>query len=273
MELTPSSSGVERVALDTDLSGVPILDDGRFYVDEMDLDDMLNSGSPLDATEIEARLLEEVRTTPHVTSALAHTTLKAIAVAQVGRQLYDTSSDQEDTSYKNLGMLLSKSLASKSTLYRMDQEDAFNEATFITGCISEMTIYALAAYNNTMSQPLSGVLNGTPRPRYILPSTRSEDRGRNIYRKKRLKKRTGYDFKITYLEGEEPERLVQVKTSKSSNAYIPSIIVVPVREIAIEPKRARALPHAVAQDAMGLRNEQTKNQIKVASRRLNSMIR
>lgn len=271
LESIPTPRELQEADLGSLQNSVPVFDDGRFFVDEMDLDDMLNSGRPLDAIQTEERLLEEVRSASHISSALAHATLKAIAIAQAGRQFYETSTDEDDSSYKNLGMLLDKSLASRSSLYRLNQEDAFTEAGLLTGIVSEISVYALAAYNNTMSHPLSSQVNGA-RPRYVLPSTRSEDRGRNLTRKKSLKKRTGYDLKVTYLEGDNPERLLQVKTNRDSDGYIPSIIIVPLRRLAFNPTDLSSLPRAIATEAKGQGNSRTRREVQVASRRLNRII-
>lgn len=278
-EILPSHEGVDETSLapvtaPVDFDFGPVNNELSEY-DEMTLDQMLDQAKPEYAFALEEELIKEVKDSRHVTERLARVTLKAIALAQVARQMYDMQSETGDQTYANLGALMTKIFDSKHNLALQPGNEAHHESSLLTGVLSEATFYALAAYNSTLTNPLNGKVRGA-RPRYVLPTTRMDDLG-TITRDpdSRAIKKTGIDFTVTYLEGDDPHRYVQVKTlgtPRSQDEYIPEIVVVPIRELSSSPN-VLSLPRAITYEAGDYITENTYLQIAHASARLNELIK
>lgn len=249
--------------------------DVRFLDEENALDTMLAQGTPEQAFPLEESLLKEATSANHIPEGLARVTFKAIATAHAARQLYGAEA-ADNTTYTHLGGLLERSLQERTLLMQAGESAHKKEAAVLTGTISEIAVYALAAYDVNFDHSLTKRLRGA-NPRYVLPSTSYEDGGRiALYGSKRSTKMSGVDLKVTYLEGENPHRLVQVKTRRESlmgRAYNPNIVVVALSSLLSNPTHNPTLiPEAIINDARGDNRNNSYRRINVASQRLNRLI-
>lgn len=250
--------------------------DVRFIEEEDALDAMLASGTPEQALPLEKDLIKEATDTKYIPEGLARVTFKAIATAHAARQFYGMETGG-DTTYANLGKLLEQSLEERTRLLSVGGNEHKREAGVLTGTISEIAVYSLAAYNADFTHSLTKRLRGAD-PRYVLPSTAYEDGGKiALHGSKRSTKKSGVDLKVTYLEGENPDRLVQVKTRRESilgRTYNPNIIVVPLSSLVSNPAHNPILiPEAIVNDAQGENRNGSYRRINVASQRLNRLIK
>lgn len=250
--------------------------DARFLDEEQTLDDILER-TPKRALPIEADLMKEVENTSLVPEGLVRVAFKAVAIAHSARQYFHLEDQPTpDATYKRIGTLINSSL--QALEYYNSRYTLESEGANMTGVISEMSIYALAAYDASLSRPLTGRLEGA-RPRYVLPSTTGEDLGGiRQHGSKRAPKKTGVDFKVTYAEGEDPHRYVQVKTrarSHDKRAYDSRITVVGLNALlANHDTNPMRIPEAIAADALGAKTTKDDYRaINIASRRLNRMIK
>jgi hypothetical protein len=250
--------------------------DERYVSEEVALDSMITENMPDLAIPLAKELYEEVEGHSHVPEGLARITFKAIAIAQSARQYY--GDDREgDATYSQIGTLLDKTLQERSYFRNIEDWKAAREAERMTGLVSEMSVYALAAYDAHLAKPLTQRLRGA-RPRYVLPSTLSEDQGNTVLLgSKRSQKKSGIDLKITYAEGDDPHRYVQVKTAATQNgefSYDSRVTVVSLSELMANPASSpMTLARTVSNDALGRnQNRKAHQQLNTASQRLNRLI-
>jgi hypothetical protein len=252
-----------------------IFRDPRFLDDEANLDSIITHAVPELALPIEASLLDEVAENDRISEGLARVTLKAIAISQVARQAgYTEPNADGDPTYSHLGMLLDKTLRERALLY---SEDSTNEeSTYLTGTISEIAFYALAAYDDTFSSTLTRRTQDA-RPRYVMPSTMDADRGGSYIDTDGRKVRTGFDFTVTYVEGKDPHRYVQVKTTPGNEKpdnYASGITLVTLRDLLTLPKDfPMHLARTIAKEATGQSLHGVEyRRMNGAARRLNKLI-
>lgn len=250
--------------------------DERFISEEETLDSMLTEHMPDLAIPVATELFKEAEEHRHIPEGLARITFKAIAIAQSARQYYGDDSEV-DTTYGQIGTLLDKALQERDYLRSADNWHAIREGERMTGLISEMTVYALAAYDADLAKPLTQRLRGA-RPRYILPSTMAEDQGSTILQgSKRGRKKNGIDLKITYLDGEDPHRYVQVKTTPNQEGKLPYdsrvTVVAMTSLIPGSTDSPMTLARTVSNDALQKPQARGAHQrLNTASQRLNRLI-
>ncbi|HWT40429.1 MAG TPA: hypothetical protein VN081_04145 [Dongiaceae bacterium] len=270
---TPNISSLELISgLAPKRSGEYAFRDERFFEQERELDALIETASPEDALPIEEELLGEVKRVSRVPEGLARVTLKAIAISQIARQFNPTNAAEStdvDQTYMNLGTLLEKTLRQRHHLAWSETPSDFEELRATTGVISEMVFYALAAYDATLTRTLTGRTLGAT-PRYILPATIDEDLGSNPT----SGLRTGFDYIATYVEGDDPYRYVQVKTTREIyKRYDPTIVVVPINSLHSSYKRvSTVLPRAIIIDSHNPDASDNSDYINRASKHLNKLI-
>ncbi len=259
-----------------DREGGSLFRDARFIHEEEALDSMLVEHFPELAIPMAGDLFKEVEVHSHVPEGLARIAFKAIAIAQSARQYYGNDNETDNT-YGQIGILLDKTLQERDYLRSVENLHAIREGERMTGLISEMTVYALAAYDADLAKPLTQRLRGA-QPRYILPSTMAEDQGSTILKgSKRGRKKNGIDLKVTYLNGEEPHRYIQVKTTPNQEGSLPYdsrvTVVAMTKLLSHSSDLPMTLARTVSNDALGKAQARGAHQrLNTASQRLNRMI-
>lgn len=252
--------------------------DPRFIEEESKLDEIMLSGQPEQAIEVEQNLIQEVNSLEKIPEGLARITLKAIAIAQSARQLYMLNGDSKDTAYANIGNLMYKLRLEQDYLKQRSDRNVYNnEIQQITGTMSELCFYALAAYDSNLERPLSHREQGAS-ARYILPSTLYEDFGEPRFSHvTHSSVKNGVDFNITYLNGDRPNRSIQVKTSdlhQENNIYNPSIVVVPMNGLGLGDRvKPNIIFRSIIKDALGDGDMVSDRIIDTATERLNNFIK
>ncbi len=235
---------------------------------EAELDSFLTNHTPALAVAAETELLDQINHLPKVPADLARVTLKAIAIAQYARQLEPSPADRQDT-YNNIGLLLSK-LATERRFLSKHHAESDNRLRLrdTIGMMSELCVYPLLAYDNTLEKPLTGRLQGA-QPRYILPATAEEDRGQ----KNTLGESTGVDFISISATNPENTQRIQVKTKRVQTIYAPDIRLVKLSAISgLYPNGTKRLPVALENDSQGVHTRATYRHINSAARRINRIL-
>lgn len=248
--------------------------DAHFLTEESNLDYLIETGQPKKALPLETAILQEVSTTPYIPEGLARLALKVVATAHAARQFYSLSPERHpDTTYRSIGMLLEKTLtAQRQTDY------SSRERRLYTGTLSEISFFALAAFNASLTEPLSGKAASSARPRYVLPTTFEEDVGPiRLDGSIHSSRKTGYDFKITYVEGDDPDRYIQVKTSRANYHkadYVPRVRVVALSDLQTAQRTPQpTIVEALIRDAQGQADNASHQVLHNAARKLNQRIK
>lgn len=285
LEMSPEISKISQLLLEF---GVDARRDGLSMIDRY-LDDFLEYGTPSDVYAIEDELMSGIQELPVIDARIARIGMKALSTAQYADQYarkHETGDvrDGRVNSYRNLGILLQKSLDSEENLNpdRLRTVANYQEHRKLVGIISENAIYSLLSFNDDMTHSLTGRTRAIP-THYTLPASGNEDRGFSF---EDPDHRTSFDFKLftdnVFRQDEEHERalLMQVKTSKqaarnkSAQApYSKDIIVVALDELLPEnATNETLLASYIARDALGTRSREATLGINTAVRNLDKII-
>jgi hypothetical protein len=250
--------------------------DPKFIDDELFLDDIVTHGRTEEALPLEKKYLTRLERTTHASEGLARTAYKAIAVSQYARQIDVAPRLHKDTTYKNLGLLLDRSIAEQDRQRDYQTTEEYYRYIGICGLLAEMAIFTALSYDSRLKHPLTGRPRSAP-AHHILPSSIEEDRGGRVSPEEQLTAYyTGYDLKVFTPDESTPVIPLQTKTSLMHNNkhYAPGITMVPLDEIAATTsvKNESVLPGMLRDEALGRRTRASRLQLTATNRILDSMI-
>lgn len=285
LEITPEMSQINQLLLDF---GIDSRRDGLYMVDKY-LDEFLEYGEPANVYAIEDEFMKGLQELPVISATIARIGMKAIATSQFADQYTrkHNPSDGRDSkvnTYRNLGLLLDKSLRSEKRLSpdRLRTVPNYLEHRGLVGVISELATYSLLGFNDDMTHSLTGRPRAIP-THYTVAATKNEDHGLSF---EDPNHRTAFDFKLftdEVFEDDDRERtiLLQVKTSKKAAQdksevmpYSKDIIVVALDELLPEntAHNETLLASYIARDALGSRSRESTLGINTAVRNLDKLI-
>ncbi len=248
--------------------------DPKFVNEELFLDDIVTYGQTEAALPFEKEYLNRLEQMPRANEGLARVAYKSIAVSQYARQIDVAPSNHKDTTYKNLGLLLDKTIAEKDRLKNYRTTEEYYQYVGISGLLAEIAIFTALSYDSHLTHPLTGRPRTAP-VHHVLPSSIEEDRGDRVPPEERdITPHTGYDLKVFTPDESTPVIPLQVKTSLMHNYkhYAPGITLIPLDEIASTSQNESVLPSMLRDEALGRRTRASRLQLTATNRILDSLI-
>ncbi|MGH7218637.1 MAG: hypothetical protein ACREGE_04315 [Candidatus Microsaccharimonas sp.] len=250
--------------------------DPKFLEEELFLDDIVTYGQTEEAIPLEKSYLARLERLTYANEGLAQVAFKAIAVAQYARQINVAPRTHKDSTYKNIGLLLEKTIAEKNRLKYGPSGEQYRRHAGITGLLAEMAVFTALSYDSQLKHPLTGRPRTAP-AHHILPSSVHEDRGewRSPGERDSLDNLTGFDLKVFTPDESTPVIPLQVKNSLLYNKknYAPGVTIIPLDEIAaVDERNDSVLPAMLRDEALGRRTRASRLQLSATNRILDSLI-
>ena len=258
-------------------SGYFAFRDPQYLEDELFLDDIVEAGETERALPLEKSYLSRLDRLTYASAGLARVAYKAIAVSQYARQIDVAPRGYKDTSYKNIGLLLDKTLAEKNRLRYGPEGWQYYQHLNVRGLLAEIAVFTALSYDSKLKHPLTGRPRTSP-AHHVLPSSVEEDRG-GVFSLQMgsgtLDAHLGYDLKAFTPDETTPVIPLQIKTSliRNDKHYVPEITVIPVDEIAAtDIHNDSVLPSMLRDEAFGRRTRASRLQLTATNRTLDSML-
>lgn len=250
--------------------------DPKFLEEELFLDDIVAYGQTEEALPLEQQYLSRLERLNYANEGLAQVAFKAIAVAHYARQINVAPPSYKDSTYKNIGLLLDKTIAEKNRLKYGPAGEQYHRHASINGLLAEMAVFTALSYDSRLQHPLTGRPRTAP-AHHVLPSSIHEDRGeyRHPGDRNHLDNLTGFDLKVFTPDESTPVIPLQVKTSLMYNkkSYVPGVTIIPLDEMApVDERNDSILPGILRDEALGRRTRASRLQLSATNRILDSLI-